>query len=628
MLGLAIAMTLCLSAREYHVSPKGNDLNAGSVSAPLKTIQNAASVVVAGDVITVHAGVYREWIDPKNGGNSDSERIIYQVAEGEKVELKGSEVITGWKKQKDGTWSVTLPDKFFKGYNSCMTDIYGDWYWAYDKNVNRNHTADLYINGKSMFEADSLSHVVKGVCYERAVDKEAATYRWFSKNDEKGTTIWANFHNIDPNKEQIEISVRPTCFYSTRQGVNYITIKGFHISQAATQWDAPTAHQIGMVATHWNKGWIIEDNVIHDTKCSGITLGKEESTGHNVWSKNMTKDGSLHYIETTFRAIEHHWDKEHVGSHIVRNNIIYNCEQCGICGSMGCSFSEVYNNHIYNIWVKRQFDGAEISGIKFHAAIDTKIYDNNIHDCQRGIWLDWMAQGTRVSSNLFYNNYSEDLFFEVNHGPFIIDNNICLSDNAVRNQSEGGAYIHNLFCGNNLTWREHGRYTPYHYGKSTRIKGLSIVSAGDDRYINNVFMSMGKNNNQHGLQIYNDSKFPQKTLALGNVYYNDAKPYIHEEKYIGVNDKPYRSRIETESNGDSYLILNLEAVDALKNTLVKSQLLGRTFVSEELFTDTNDREIVFDKDYFGKQRAVSPSSGPFEKPKSSEDIRIKVWPKY
>jgi hypothetical protein len=92
---------------------------------------------------------------------------------------------------------------------------------------------------------------------------------------------------------------------------------------------------------------------------------------------------------------------------------------------MGAAFSVIENNHIYNIWTKRQFSGAEIGGIKFHAAIDTKIEKNRIHDTGRGLWLDWMAQGTRVSKNLMYNNDLEDLFMEVNHGPTLVDNNLC-----------------------------------------------------------------------------------------------------------------------------------------------------------------------------------------------------------
>jgi hypothetical protein len=36
----------------------------------------AAAVAQPGDVITVHAGIYRERVTPPRGGNSDSERII------------------------------------------------------------------------------------------------------------------------------------------------------------------------------------------------------------------------------------------------------------------------------------------------------------------------------------------------------------------------------------------------------------------------------------------------------------------------------------------------------------------------------------------------------------------------
>ena len=51
------------------------------------------------------------------------------------------------------------------------------------------------------------------------------------------------------------------------------------------------------------------------------------------------------------------------------------------------------------------------------------IRNNLIHDNYRGIWLDWQSQGTRVSSNILFNNEKEDLFNEVNHGPMVVDNN-------------------------------------------------------------------------------------------------------------------------------------------------------------------------------------------------------------
>jgi alpha-N-arabinofuranosidase len=48
----------------------------GSYAKPFKRISGAALVAQPGDVITVHAGVYLERIDPPRGGGSEANRII------------------------------------------------------------------------------------------------------------------------------------------------------------------------------------------------------------------------------------------------------------------------------------------------------------------------------------------------------------------------------------------------------------------------------------------------------------------------------------------------------------------------------------------------------------------------
>ena len=90
---LIIALGLGTYAAEFHVAVNGNDSNPGTPAAPLRTIQRAADLAQPGDVITVHEGVYRERINPPRGGESDAKRIVYQAAPGEKVEIKGSEVV-------------------------------------------------------------------------------------------------------------------------------------------------------------------------------------------------------------------------------------------------------------------------------------------------------------------------------------------------------------------------------------------------------------------------------------------------------------------------------------------------------------------------------------------------------
>ena len=621
---LLLLLTLFLScfvinAREYHVSEKGNDSNDGGESAPFKTINRAAQAAYPGDIITVHTGTYREWINPPRGGKSDNKRIVYRAASGERVEIKGSEKITGWKKEKQGVWKVVIPNTFFGDYNPYEDLIYGDWFDDYGR---KHHTGEVFLNNKSLYEMEVLDKVLKPEANTKIKDPEGSKYVWYCENDGINTTIWANFHNFNPNKELVEISVRKTCFYPEKQGIDYITIQGFNISQAATQWGAPTAEQIGMVATHWNKGWIIENNVISNSKCSGITLGKERSTGHNVWLGDTSIDGSLHYIEVTFNALRHGWSKEKTGSHIVRNNTIFACEQTGICGSMGCAFSIIENNHIYDIWTKRQFSGAEIGGIKFHAAIDTRINNNRIHDTGRGLWLDWMTQGTRVSKNLFYNNDLEDIFVEVNHGPFLIDDNILGSPVNLRDQSQGGAYVHNLFTGVIYNYPELGRYTPYHLPHSTDVAGLSIIPGGDDRFFNNIFAPVKPLENKNfGMSVYNEAKYPM--FVDGNVYYNKALPFKNEQN--NFSDPGFDPQVKIDDQGEHvFLTYSIKGLGSLQTGLVDTKRLGKAKLPKQSYEQPDGSPVIIDTDYSGNKRSVRPNPGPFESIKEG-DIQFQVW---
>lgn len=611
-----------LAAKEYHVSVKGSDSNSGSESAPLRTISAAAAYALPGDVVTVHAGTYREWVNPPRGGECDRSRIVYRAAPGEKVLIKGSEQITNWERVEGDLWKTTIPNTFFGDYNPYQDLIAGDWFSDYGR---PHHTGEVFLNGKSLYEKESLEKVKTPVANPGAIDSLGSTYVWYCRSDDSNTTIWANFHGANPTKELVEITTRPTCFYPTQQGINYLTISGFHICQAATQWGAPTAEQIGMVATHWNKGWIIENNIISDSKCSGITLGKERTTGHNVWSNNPSRDGSLHYIEVTFNTLRHGWDKKNIGSHIVRNNTIYNCEQTGMCGSMGAAFSIVENNHIYNIWTKRQFNGAEIGGIKFHAAIDAVIAGNLIHNTGRGLWLDWMTQGTRVTRNVFYNNDMEDIFVEVSHGPYMIDHNILASPVSLSLNSDGGAIVQNLIMGRINPWPDM-RYTPYHLPHSTQVKGLSTVPSGDDRYYNNIFApswgttAENTESRAYGLAVYD--KRPT-IYTGGNVYYTGAAEYKDDRDFTAVADHAPACKIIEQKNGEVFLEMNL--TDAKPATeIVTTEKLGKVLLVEEQFENADGTPYRMDSDYLGTKRSDKPSPGPFENPGTGK-VRIKVW---
>jgi len=192
------------AAREYHVSVTGDDANDGGPGQPLATISAAAKLCRPGDVVTIHAGTYRERITPPRGGTSDEQRITYQAAPGEEVVIKGSEVVTGWEKVQHDTWKVTLPNDFFGDFNPYSDLIHGDWF---NPKGREHHTGAVYLDGHWLTEAAKLDDVL-----QPAGDAPL----WFGRVDEKSTTIWAQFKGVDPNQGQVEINVRRAVTCATR----------------------------------------------------------------------------------------------------------------------------------------------------------------------------------------------------------------------------------------------------------------------------------------------------------------------------------------------------------------------------------------------------------------------------
>jgi hypothetical protein len=527
-----------------HVATSGSDAADGSEHSPFRTINRAAAVAQPGDTVLVHEGEYREWVRPVRGGLSDGRRITYQAGAGEHVVIKGSERISGWEPVEGTVWKASVPQSVFGSFNPFAEEIDGDWIVYQSKTSQKKHLGDVYLNGRSFYEVLSLPEVsdpplrteIIDDWTERAVavgDPAQTRFVWYAEVAEDATTVWANFHGADPNGELVEINVRRSVFYPVAQHLDYITVRGFELAQSACPWTPPTADQPGLIGPNWAKGWIIEDNIIHDAKCSAISIGKEASTGHNFATSRGDKPGYQYQLESVFSARQIGWDREHVGSHIIRRNTIFDCGQNGIVGHLGCIFSTIEDNHIYNIALKREFYGYEIGGIKLHAAIDVQIRHNRIHDCSLGTWLDWQTQGTRISRNVFYNN-NRDLFVEVSHGPYLVDHNILGSAASLELFSQGGAFVNNLVCGTLRLEPVMDRATPYHRPHSTQVAGYAVIYGGDDRFVGNIFLGGDADT------AYAPGTGWRVGAAYGTAAY-DGHPASFEE---------YLARIEAQPAGD------------------------------------------------------------------------------
>ncbi len=644
--------------REIHVAKNGSDRLAGTKDQPFLTISKAAQAARAGDTVIVHAGEYREWVKPAYGGTNNVNRITYQAAEGEKVVIKGSERVDNWELVEGTTWKTVRHNELFGDYNPYEEVVFGDWFvHPLDMPV---HCGDVYLNGKSFYEAKSLEDVKHPVIRtegynppwtkhaEPLLCPEDSVYQWYCEVDGENTVIYANFQGADPNKEYVEINVRKCCFYPEKTGRDYITVRGFEMAQAATPWTPPTADQPGLLGVNWSKGWIIEDNTIHDSKCSGISIGKEESTGHNLCTYTHRKPGYQYQMEAVFKALQIGWSKEKIGSHIIRNNTIYDCGQNGIVGHLGCVFSEIYNNHIYNIAVKHEYFGYEIAGIKMHACLDVQIHHNNIHNSTLGIWLDWQVQGTRISKNLFYSN-DRDLMIEVTHGPHLADNNIFASEYNFDNIAQGGAFVNNLYCGSMRREPVLNRATPYHFSHTTQAAGTTFVYGGDDRWYQNIFIGGIETYTEQsvcGTSDYDGSpqsleEYTEEVIGLGNgdlevfekvkqpVYINNnaylkgAKAYKDEKEKIVSSYDPQVKIIQED--GKVYLEMTVDkALADRKGVILQTKDLGMTRITECAFENPDGSEILFDTDYNDNLRTKDTVIGPLGNLKEGIN-RIKVW---
>ena len=285
---------------------------------------------------------------------------------------------------------------------------------------------------------------------------------------------------------------------------------------------------------------------------------------------------------------------------------------------MGPVFCTVTGNTIHDIHIRRLFTGAEMAGIKFHGAIDTIISRNHIYRTCRGIWLDWMTQGTRVTRNLLHDNGPrEDLFVEVNHGPFLVDNNILLSGNGILVNSQGAAYVHNLIAGRIRVAVGERRLTPYLKAHSTEVAGLHGNASGDERYYNNIFVNVG-------LPAYDPAKLP--VFMAGNVFLKGAKPSKHESNpLVQPNVNPGIKLVE-KSDG-MYLEITLDKVWAQQQRqVVTTALLGKAKIPDLPYEQPDGSPYHINVDYFGRKRkAANPFPGPFELPEGGRHL-LKVWP--
>jgi hypothetical protein len=74
----------------------------GYPAVPLASLAKACAIAQPGETIVLRGGVYREVLTPKNDG------VTVRAMKGEKVTISGADLIEGWKRDVEGSWSATM----------------------------------------------------------------------------------------------------------------------------------------------------------------------------------------------------------------------------------------------------------------------------------------------------------------------------------------------------------------------------------------------------------------------------------------------------------------------------------------------------------------------------------------
>jgi len=448
-------MTQSANGRILHVAqrhPNANDQNPGTLESPFLTLNRAAELAMPGETIRVHAGIYRERVDPQRGGTPGAP-ITYEAALGEDVFLRGSdEYRPVWQALTDhpGVFRGAIPASMFglSAYAGHVdVETFGDCN-PYKRNFNRNHVVRPFVANQEVRPADTssglvLKHrnidnpdVLPTTLGQVFVDGKPLTEVQELKElyelpgtwcvDLDGENLLVHFPESDLPKEQrlVEIATRHTVFAPLTRALGYITVRGFTIEHGANHfpcWGDNAFAQIGILSTRSGHHWVIEGNTVRYAKSVGIDCGSE---GRREIIENRGPEGDLcHKVNECARLGK--YPEDIPGNHIIRDNHICDNGHCGLTG-IGHYRTQVLGNVIErNNRTGYTSPYWEFAGIKFHQIYDGLIEGNLVRDNEaHGIWIDNQWRGTRVTRNIILNNLWSGLNVELGRGPALVDNNI------------------------------------------------------------------------------------------------------------------------------------------------------------------------------------------------------------
>ena len=550
--GLIIPLTqpFPLEARVFHVDAKhaeASDENDATAEAPLATISQAAFLAEPGDTVRVHAGVYRERVAPRRGGEP-GRPIVYEAAAGERVVIKASEVWTpAWERveghprlrraaldpswfdvdpRQAGDWGEAFP-KRYNPYTLPLTDpgqVRGESVDPYGRvtaagGAGRITRGQLFLNGAPMRQVATLAE---------ASDLPGS---WLAEPGGEGLVVNLPAGYDRHGEPRFEVTARARCFAPYRRGLSRLTVRGFVMEHGATDYHrgfyADRSPQAGILSTRGGTHWTIEHNVIRFGKTLGLDIGTEGDADADGLGQP---------------------EPERAGHHVIRFNTITDHGAGGIQGIR--SHGTVIAHNVIERNNRLGFTTPEVGAIKLHFFVGGRIENNLIrnNDCF-GVWLDNVYHRAVVRRNLILNNAGAGVFMEMGHGPATIDHNVIaltrfgpvsgMGDGLYAHDASGVAFAHNLVYFN----AGHGLYAHlatdrraavYRDGAFTGDR--RACAASDWRITGNFFLG----NSMGSLALPPDTPMSANNHSDHNAFAGPLPPLVSETWAASLGDTDFR----------------------------------------------------------------------------------------
>jgi hypothetical protein len=321
VLAPAVLLAGCAGAQSgttYYVSTSGNDSNPGTIGAPWKTIQHAASTVTAGATVDVRAGTYNESVTLDHSGSTSAGYIVFQSYPGETAIVDGTGVACCGTSTVNGLFNII---------NQSYVIVSGFEIRNYTTAKAANTPAGIWVTGAGS-NIQLLNNKVHNITTTSEANGNAFGISVYgtSATPISSLTISGNqvYSNKTGNSETMNVDGNVVGFTITKNTV--YNNDNIGIDAIGFEGVGPSGHDQA------SNGEISLNTIYNITSYGNPAYGNQyaadgiycDGCTNVIIERNLVHNADLN-IEV---ASEH---KSHTSSYVtVRNNLVYNSNSCGI----------------------------------------------------------------------------------------------------------------------------------------------------------------------------------------------------------------------------------------------------------------------------------------------------------